>query len=51
MAKFVKSTLFGHGEALVIEDGALLLGTWQGIHLCEFDGPRRRQVLVKVLNG
>jgi len=45
----VKSTLCGHGATIVVEGGALVLGTWQGIFLCEFDGPRRRQVLVKVI--
>jgi len=47
----IKSALCGHSETLIIEDGALVLGTWQGIFLCEFDGPRRRQVFVKVLPG
>jgi secondary thiamine-phosphate synthase enzyme len=46
----IKSTLCGHGETLMVEGGALVLGTWQGIYLCEFDGPRRRNVMVKVLS-
>ncbi len=47
----VKSTLCGRDVSLVVEEGALLLGTWQGIFFCEFDGPRRRSVLVKVVGG
>ncbi len=45
----IKATLVGFSEALFIERGSLLLGTWQGIYLCEFDGPRRRQVVVKIV--
>lgn len=47
----VKSSLFGASEAFIIEDGGLLLGTWQGIYLAEFDGPRTRQVFVKIVEG
>jgi secondary thiamine-phosphate synthase enzyme len=47
----IKSALCGHGVTLLVESGALVLGTWQGVFLCEFDGPRRRNVLVKVLEG
>jgi len=47
----IKSTLCGHGATIVVEDGALVLGTWQGVFFCEFDGPRRRGVLVKTLEG
>jgi len=50
-AGHLKSSLMGHSETLIIEGGALVLGTWQGIYFCEFDGPRRRNVLVKVLEG
>jgi len=50
-AGHIRSSLFGHGETLMVEGGVLLLGTWQGIYLCEFDGPRRRQVLVKLMSG
>jgi secondary thiamine-phosphate synthase enzyme len=45
----LKASLFGFSETVMIENGHLVLGTWQGIYLCEFDGPRRRQVLVKVI--
>lgn len=45
----VKSTLVGCSAAILIDDGSLSLGTWQGIYFCEFDGPRNRKVLVKVI--
>ena len=47
----IKSTLCGRDVFLIVEEGALVLGTWQGIFLCEFDGPHRRSVLVKTLRG
>jgi secondary thiamine-phosphate synthase enzyme len=43
------STLVGASETLFVEDGRLLLGSWQGVYLAEFDGPRRRRVLVKIV--
>jgi secondary thiamine-phosphate synthase enzyme len=45
----IKTSLVGTHEALFIEDGKLVLGTWQGIFFCEFDGPRKRSVLVKIV--
>jgi secondary thiamine-phosphate synthase enzyme len=45
----VKSSLVGASVTLLIEDGRLALGTWQGIFFCEFDGPRRRRVHIKIL--
>ena len=47
----IKASLMGSSESLVVEGGRLVLGTWQGLFLCEFDGPRRRRVLVKVVEG
>jgi len=47
----VKASLVGSSAALVVEDGALLLGTWQGVFLCEFDGPRTRTLVVKVMGA
>jgi secondary thiamine-phosphate synthase enzyme len=44
----VKASLMGHSVSILIEDGRLVLGTWQGIYFCEFDGPRNRQVYVRV---
>ena len=45
----VKATLVGPSELLAIENGALVLGTWQGIFFCEFDGPRTRKVDVRIV--
>ena len=45
----VKASLIGSSETLIIENNKLLLGTWQGITFCEFDGPRQRKVFVKVI--
>jgi len=45
----IKASLVGSSETILVEGGRLALGTWQGIFFCEFDGPRRRHVLVKVL--
>lgn len=47
-AAHVKSSLMGHSAHLLVRDGRLLLGTWQGIFFCEFDGPRSRHVWVHV---
>ncbi len=43
------STLVGASETLLIEGGRLVLGSWQGVYLAEFDGPRQRRVLVKMV--
>lgn len=45
----IKSSLIGCSETVFVESGKLILGTWQGIFFCEFDGPRSRQVYVKVI--
>jgi secondary thiamine-phosphate synthase enzyme len=45
----IKASLVGDSRVLFIEDGRLVLGTWQGIFFAEFDGPRSRNVLVKVV--
>lgn len=50
-AAHIKSSLIGCSRTLLVESGRLLLGTWQGIFFCEFDGPRRRQVHVKMIAG
>jgi secondary thiamine-phosphate synthase enzyme len=44
----IKTSLFGPGLTLIVEDGALLLGTWQHVFLAEWDGPRLREVAVRV---
>ncbi len=43
----IKSSIVGCAQMVLVEDGRLVLGTWQGIYFCEFDGPRRRQMLIK----
>lgn len=45
----VKSSLFGASLSIIIENGKLSLGTWQGIYFCEGDGPRHREVWVKII--
>jgi secondary thiamine-phosphate synthase enzyme len=50
-AAHIKSTLTGCSETLLVEGGSLVLGTWQGIYFCEFDGPRNRKVVVKLVEG
>ncbi|HUK56073.1 MAG TPA: secondary thiamine-phosphate synthase enzyme YjbQ [Nitrospiria bacterium] len=47
----IKASLIGSEKQFIVRDGRIALGTWQAIFLCEFDGPRSRQVLVKVLEG
>ena len=50
-AAHVKACLFGSSESVIIEKGELVFGTWQGIFLCEFDGPRNRKIYAKILEG
>lgn len=45
----IKASLLGSSQTVFVESGMLVLGTWQGIFFCEFDGPRNREVLVKVM--
>ena len=47
----VKATLVGASELIAIENGALVLGTWQGIFFCEFDGPRTRKIHARVMDA
>jgi secondary thiamine-phosphate synthase enzyme len=47
----IKASLVGSSVTVLIENGGLVLGTWQGIFFAEFDGPRSRQVHVKVVEG
>lgn len=44
----IKSSMVGTTETIFIENGRLVLGTWQAIYFCEFDGPRERKVAVKI---
>ena len=50
-AAHIKSSIIGCSQTVIIQDGRLLLGTWQGIFFCEFDGPRTRKVYVKIIEG
>jgi len=50
-AAHAKSSLVGASELVMIENGRLVLGTWQAIFFCEFDGPRTRKVFVKLIAG
>ena len=45
----VKSSLVGASETIIIENGQLKLGTWQGIYFCEFDGPRNRRFHIHIM--
>lgn len=45
----IKASLFGPSVQVIISGGRLMLGTWQGIYFCEFDGPRRREAWVSVI--
>jgi len=47
----IKATMVGPSETLIISDGDIILGTWQGIFFCEFDGPRNRRLFVKIMEG
>jgi len=47
----IKASLMGCSQIVFVESGKLVLGTWQGIFFCEFDGPRNRKVHVKVISG
>ena len=50
-AAHIKASLVGTSETVFIENGALVLGTWQSIFFCEFDGPRTRRVLVQLIKS
>lgn len=47
----IKALLIGSSECVIIHNGRLLLGNWQGIYLAEFDGPRLRRVCIKIIAG
>ncbi|MGI9861229.1 secondary thiamine-phosphate synthase enzyme YjbQ [Moorella naiadis] len=44
----IKASLMGSSQTVIVRKGNLVLGTWQGIYFCEFDGPRRRKIHIKV---
>ncbi|MDO8589535.1 MAG: secondary thiamine-phosphate synthase enzyme YjbQ [Armatimonadota bacterium] len=47
----IKASMMGFSVELIVENGELQLGTWQGVYFCEFDGPRSRQVWVRTVNS
>ena len=48
-AAHLKSSMIGFSEQVIIDDSRLVLGPWQGLYFCEFDGPRHRKVYVKIM--
>lgn len=50
-AAHIKSSLFNFSLEMIIDEGELVIGGYQGIFFCEFDGPRNRQVFVKIMEG
>ncbi len=50
-AAHIKASMIGPSENILIDGGSLVLGTWQGIYFCEFDGPRNRKVIIKMIEG
>ncbi len=48
-AAHIKSSIIGNSKNIIISNGKLLLGTWQGVYFTEFDGPRKRKVLIKLM--
>lgn len=50
-AAHIKASMMGFAQSLIIQNGKLLLGTWQGVYFCEFDGPRQRKAIVKIIKG
>lgn len=48
-AAHMKASLMGNSTQVIVEEGRLQLGTWQGIYFCEFDGPRERKIRIKVV--
>jgi secondary thiamine-phosphate synthase enzyme len=49
-AAHLKASLMGNSVVLLVEDGQVILGRWQGIYFCEFDGPRTRRVILKAFS-
>ena len=47
----IKAAIVGSSRTVFFENRKILFGTWQGIFLCEFDGPRKRKVFVKIIEG
>ena len=50
-ASHLKASVVGSSVTLIVREGRLLLGTWQGVYFCEFDGPRTRRFFVEIMEG
>lgn len=50
-ASHLKSITTGPSQTIIIQEGRMLLGRWQGIYFCEFDGPRKREYMLKIIAG
>jgi secondary thiamine-phosphate synthase enzyme len=50
-AAHIKASIIGPSETILVDGRSLVLGTWQGIYFCEFDGPRNRKVIIKIIEG
>ena len=50
-AAHLKASILGPSEMIIIKDGELMLGQWQDIMLCDFDGPRERKIFIKIIEG
>jgi len=50
-AAHVKASLMGFSKMLLVEHGRIMLGTWQTLYFCEFDGPRNRKVIIKAISA
>ncbi|MFW6268980.1 MAG: secondary thiamine-phosphate synthase enzyme YjbQ [Bacillota bacterium] len=50
-AAHIKSSIIGSSENIIIDNGQLILGRWQGIFFCELDGPRNRKMNIKIIKG
>lgn len=49
-AAHIKTTLTGSSETIIVENGELVLGVWQDIYFCEYDGPRNRSCYIKIMS-
>ena len=47
----MKASTMGASQTLIVDDGKMILGIWQDIYFCEFDGPRDRKFFVKIMEG
>jgi secondary thiamine-phosphate synthase enzyme len=47
----MKSTIFNANQTFIVSQGKMILGIWQSVYLCEFDGPRKRTYYVKIIEG